>query len=114
VSLPAGSEVQSVLVEGNPAKPVRDAGGKLLVALPRSGSADREMRELEVEVVYLAQLGSASAGELPPLLPAVELRVSKVSWELYLPPGMEVTRRGPPRNLPTPCSGPRHPERCGR
>ncbi|HVE84721.1 MAG TPA: hypothetical protein VND93_17820 [Myxococcales bacterium] len=95
VSLPAGSEVQSVLVEGNPAKPVRDAGGKLLVALPRSGSADREMRELEVEVVYLTQLGSASAGELPPLLPAVDLRVSKVSWELYLPPGMEVTRRGP-------------------
>jgi len=95
VSLPEGSEVQSVLVEGNPAKPVRDAGGKLLVALPRSGSADREMRELEVEVVYLTRLGSASAGELPPLLPAVDLRVSKVSWELYLPPGMEVTRRGP-------------------
>lgn len=95
VLLPMGSEVQSLLVEGNPAKPVRDAGGKLLVALPRSGSADREMRELEVEVVYLTQLGSVSAGELPPLLPAVDLRVSKVSWELYLPPGMEVTRRGP-------------------
>ena len=94
VTLPAGSEVQSVLVEGNPAKPVRDASGKLLVALPRSSSADREMQEMEVEVVYLTQMDGVSAGELPPLLPAVDLRVSKVSWELYLPPGMEVTQRG--------------------
>jgi len=96
VTLPGGSEVQSVLVEGNPAKPVRDASGKLLVALPRSSSADRgEMQEMEVEVVYLTQLGGVGAGELPTLLPAVDLRVSKVSWELYLPPGMEVTRRSP-------------------
>lgn len=93
VTLPASSEVQSVLVGGTPAQPVRDAKGTLLLPLLRSASSDREMRQFDVEVVYLTRLGElGSRATLPPLLPAIDLRASKVSWSLYVPPGTEVAR----------------------
>ncbi|MHB8875292.1 MAG: LysM peptidoglycan-binding domain-containing protein, partial [Myxococcaceae bacterium] len=94
VSLPEGSQVQSVLIDGAPAKPVRDATGTLLLPLARSSSADNEMQQFEVEVVYTTRLpGGGGSGALPAVLPSVDLRVSKVSWDLYLPPGTEVRTR---------------------
>jgi nucleoid-associated protein YgaU len=94
VTLPAASEVQSVLIDGAPAKPVRDATGTLLLPLARSSSSEREMQQFEVEVVFTTKLAQPGAsGALPAVLPSVDLRVSKVSWDLYLPPGSQVRTR---------------------
>ncbi|OJT19015.1 hypothetical protein BO221_36465 [Archangium sp. Cb G35] len=91
VSLPPASEVQSVLIGGAPARPVRDGKGTLLLPLPRSASSDQGMQQFDVEVVYLTQAPEVAArAVLPQLLPAIDLRASKVSWSLYVPPGMEV------------------------
>ncbi|MBI5544424.1 MAG: hypothetical protein HY901_11070, partial [Deltaproteobacteria bacterium] len=86
------SELQSVLIGGEPAKPVRDATGKLLLPLMRSPSSEREMRQFEVEVVYLTKIaGMERAGAVPALLPSLDLQVSEVNWSLYLPPGFRAS-----------------------
>jgi nucleoid-associated protein YgaU len=93
VSLPPSSDIESVLIAGVPAKPVRDAKGTLLLPLMRSPSNEREMQQFDVEVVYLTHLGPAPRVEaLRAVLPTVDLRISKVSWELYLPPGRTLVR----------------------
>jgi nucleoid-associated protein YgaU len=94
VTLPAASEIQSVLIGGTPAKPVRDAKGNLLLPLVRSASSANEMQQFDVELVYLTHLPEADRfSALRSVLPTVDLRVSKVTWELYLPPGTTLTHR---------------------
>jgi hypothetical protein len=98
LDLPAGpgleSELQSVIVGGEPTKPVRDEKGRLLLPLMRSPSADREMRQFEVEVVYLTRIALLPRrGELPGLLAAIDLPISEVEWSLYLPPGIRAADR---------------------
>ncbi len=98
IDLPAGkgleSELQSVIIGGEPAKPVRDASGRLLLPLMRSPSVEREMRQFEVEVVYLSRIaGMPRSGAVPALLPSIDLRISKVEWSLYLPPGIRASSR---------------------
>jgi hypothetical protein len=89
-----GSELQSVIVGGEPAKPVRDERGRLLLPLMRSPSAEREMRQFEVEVVYLTRVAELPArGAVPALLPTLDLPISTVAWSLYLPPGTAATAR---------------------
>lgn len=94
VTLPEGSEVQSVVIRGEPATPVRDAKGTLLLPLVRSAAGANEMQQFDAEVVYLTRLlGLSRSGALPPVLPAVDLRISRVEWALHLPPGTATTRR---------------------
>jgi hypothetical protein len=98
VDLPSGpglsSELQSVIIGGEPAKPVRDSGGRLLLPLMRSPSAEREMRQFEMEVVYLTHIaGMPRSGAVPAVLPAIDLRISKVQWSLFLPPGFRALSR---------------------
>jgi hypothetical protein len=88
------SELESVIVGGEPTKPVRDEQGRLLLPLMRSPSAEREMRQFEVEVVYLTRVaGMGRSGEVPALLAAIDLPVSEVEWSLYLPPGSRAAGR---------------------
>jgi hypothetical protein len=98
IDLPAGvgleSELQSVIVGGEPTKPVRDDKGRLLLPLMRSPSAEREMRQFEVEVVYLTRIaGLGRRGPVPKLLPSIDLPVSEVQWSLHLPLGVQTASR---------------------
>ena len=83
VSLPPGASMLSVEVAGSPAKPAEGADG-MRVPLLRPGF--RPDGPYSVSFVYLhAGAAFAKKGEMQMTLPRMDVPVSVVEWELFLP-----------------------------
>jgi hypothetical protein len=83
VSLPPGASMLSVDVAGSPAKPAEGADG-MRVPLLRPGF--RPEGPYSVSFVYLhAGRAFAKKGEMQMTLPRMDVPVSVVEWELFLP-----------------------------
>jgi len=86
LTLPAGAEVRSVLLDGAPTKPSRDQAGKLLLPLKRSAGTASSLTPIDVQLVYEEkQPAFGLLGSHALALPALELPVASVSWRVYLP-----------------------------
>lgn len=83
--LPAGAEIRSTLLDGEPVKPSRDKDGALLLPLKRS-TGDTHLQAFDLRVVY-EQQGPKMAwfGSRRLQLPALDLPVSSIHWDLWLP-----------------------------
>ncbi len=83
VELPAGSQVWSAFVAGQPVRPsVRD--GKLLLPIQSSGD---DNGTLTVELTYVGTQGFPKArGEVGFASPKFDVPLKNAHWEVYLPP----------------------------
>jgi hypothetical protein len=88
LSMPAGAEIWSVSVGGNPASPAKDESGKVLVPLIRSASGASELTAFPVEIVYVETPAKTAAqrGSMRVELPVCAVPVMQVMFNLYLPP----------------------------
>lgn len=84
--LPAGAEVWSVVVDGRPAKPSKNADGATLVPLNRSRIEGDNLVPYDVEVLYFRPLRRPGVGGWRSLdLPNADLKISQLIWSVYLP-----------------------------
>ncbi|MBL0350281.1 MAG: hypothetical protein IPP68_07900 [Elusimicrobia bacterium] len=84
--LPPGAEVWSVVVDGRPAKPSKNAEGATLVPLNRSRIDGDNLAPYDVEVMYFRPLSRPGPGGWRSLdLPNVDLKISQLIWSVYLP-----------------------------
>ena len=83
--LPAGAEISSALLDGQPFNPSKDEQGRILLPLKRSRGRDR-LRPFTVSVVFASRMDELGWFGFPDLgLPAVDLPVSSLAWTVYLP-----------------------------
>jgi hypothetical protein len=93
IQLPKGALLRSAFVDSRPVKPAKDAAGRVLIPLKRSGQA--ASRAFSVEVVYslpLSPLRSYRSYRYD--IPRVDLWISMLSWSLYLPEGRIMLHEG--------------------
>ena len=86
VKLPKGSKVRSAFVGKKPVKPAKDASGRLLIPLKRSGKSAGQA--FWVNFVYsLKEKAFSGKSHHKYYLPSVDLWTSSVTWRLYVPEG---------------------------
>ena len=86
--IPEGFDVWSTSVSGKSTKPAMDEEENILIPLIRSGSAGEVMSAFPVEVVYVeknAEIRPTGKGSLKIELPAVDVPITHMMWDLYLP-----------------------------
>jgi hypothetical protein len=78
--------VHSAVLEGDPIKPSRDAGGRVLIPLRRSKRGPAGLMPLRVQLVYESRsepLGAVGVRDL--VLPQLMVPASSVDWSIYVP-----------------------------
>jgi hypothetical protein len=87
MKMPAGAEIWSVSVSGNPASPAKDDAGNVLVPLVRSASGATELAAFPVELVYVEtpEKTAPASGEITVSLPRLSVPVMQVMYDYYLP-----------------------------
>ena len=87
LKMPAGAEIWSVSVSGNPASPAKDDAGNVLVPLVRSASGATELAAFPVEMVYVETPAAKapSSGTMTVSLPQLSVPVMQVMYDYYLP-----------------------------
>lgn len=92
LELSPGSEVRSAVLDGNPIKPSRDAGGKVLIPLKRSKNTNGVLAPFRVQLVYENTGDSLSwLGRRELELPKVEAPVASLKWSVYTPGRLRTT-----------------------
>ncbi len=92
--LPAGAEIWSVFVGGEPAKP-RFHNDKILIPLNRSAQGATGLTAFDVELVYFERDGRfAWLGRKESFFPTPDIIVSQMLWSVYLPEGYRIARFG--------------------
>jgi hypothetical protein len=92
IALPLGATMVSVEVEGQPAKPVEGADG---VRIPLLRPGFRPSGTYNITFVYLhAGTPFARKGDMTMTLPRMELPVSFMEWELFVPGTYRADRFG--------------------
>lgn len=97
LELAEGAEVQSAAIDGNPLKPSRDDKGRVLLPLVRSKRDGGRLVPFEVQIVYRTQMDELGAvGRRSLVLPKLEVPISSLEWNVYVPGGFETTSLGGP------------------
>lgn len=88
LKMPAGAQIWSLSVSGNPASPAKDEAGNVLVPLVRSAAGATELSAFPVEIVYVETPAEAAKpqGTLRVELPVCAVPVMHVMYSYYLPP----------------------------
>jgi hypothetical protein len=96
MKMPAGADIWSVSVGGNPASPAKDPSGNVLVPLIRSAAGAQELAAFPVEIVYVETPAesAAASGTLRVDLPTCAVPAMHVMYNYYLPPEGRYARWG--------------------
>jgi hypothetical protein len=94
LELPAGAQVWSVFVGGEPAKP-RFHEAKILIPLNRSALGATGLAAFEVELIYFERSSKFGwLGRQDSRFPVPDIIVSQMLWSVYLPQGYRIARFG--------------------
>ncbi len=89
IDLPAGAEVWSAFVAGQPVRPSR-RGGKLLLPLERSGADEAP---IAVEMTYVSRdKFPRTKGGVKLASPKLDVPMKNARWDLYLPPDYDYAK----------------------
>lgn len=85
LTLPAGTEVLSATLDGRPVRPSQDEKGRIVLPLKRSTGGER-LRPFHLRVSMRTQVGELGwFGRVSLALPAIDLPVSSLAWQVYAP-----------------------------
>ncbi|MBT9584492.1 hypothetical protein IV102_14205 [bacterium] len=95
LQLPAGAEVWSTFVNGQAVKPIKAEGGKVRMRLESSRSGESGVSAFPAEITYVQQSSLHPwLGKLEVQVPQVDMPISDLGWQLYLPQEWKVLRLG--------------------
>ena len=86
LDLPATARVRSVLLDGRPVKPSRDANDRLMLPLERSSGSLHQLEPITLQVILEDRIDELDTLGRPDLqLPAIDLPASSLSWSIFVP-----------------------------
>lgn len=84
--------VESATIDGRPVKPSRDDRGRVLLPLVRSKREGGRLVPFEVQLVYRFDVAAMSlVGRRELVLPKLDVPVSSLEWNVYVPGGYAAT-----------------------
>jgi len=85
-TLPKDSKIWNVFVGGEAISPAKDAEGRILIPLRKSGPGSSDQAVFSVDVIYM-QSGDPMKrwGRLKACLPQFDIAINELVWSLYLP-----------------------------
>jgi hypothetical protein len=90
LELPQDSQIWSVFVGGEPAKP-RLSGTKILIPLNRSSSGAAGLEAFDVELIYFQKAeGFNILGSKNGMFPVPDIIISQMLWSIYIPEDFRV------------------------
>ena len=100
MELPAGAQVWSAFVGGQPAQPSRREG-RILLPVERSAAGSRAT--ISVEIIYVnTNKFPGLRGSLDLVSPKFDVPLKNIRWELYLPPNYSYSEFGGSMNVVVP------------
>jgi len=95
VALPEGAEVWSAFVDGRPARPTQEADGRLRLPLVVSQGTGQQPGTFPVTLTWARQVaGEGPMGRVTILSPRVDVPISELTWQLYLPEDRQILHLG--------------------
>ncbi len=95
VALPEGAEVWSAFVDGRPAKPTKESDGRVRLPLVVSQGSGGQMGTFPVTLTWARQVGGDGPVSRTTILsPRVDIPVSELTWQLYLPEDRQLLHLG--------------------
>lgn len=97
LQLPDAAELWSASVGGKSVQPAKGGDGRVMIPLVRSQSSGGALASFEVELVYVENGERATRrgrGRFDATLPRADAPSTYVAWQLYVPDGVRVLRRG--------------------
>ncbi|MEQ9502221.1 MAG: hypothetical protein RIT81_35450 [Deltaproteobacteria bacterium] len=89
----ARATVESATIDGRPVKPSRDDSGRVLLPLVRSKRENGQLVPFEAQVVYRFDVEAMSlVGRRELMLPKLDVPVSSLEWNVYVPGGYAATQ----------------------
>lgn len=95
VQLPDQTEVWSTFVNGQAVKPIKAGPGKLRLRLESSRTEESGVSAFPAEITYVQQAQINSwLGQIRVQVPQMDMPISDLGWQLYLPQDWKVLRLG--------------------
>lgn len=106
VALPEGAEVWSAFVDGRPARPTQEADGRVRLPLVLSQGTGQQPGTFPVTLTWARQVsGGGPVSRVTVLSPRIDIPVSELTWQVYLPEDRQILHLGgtmAPPPLPAP------------
>jgi hypothetical protein len=86
LTLPKNSRIWQAFLNGKPVKPAQKDSGEILIPMKKSASQGGELRSFSIEIGYITEVNKLSLkGDILNELPAIDIPISYLKWDLYLP-----------------------------
>lgn len=86
LTLPKNSTIWQTFLDGQPVKPAQKESGEILIPMKKSTSQGEELQSFSIEMGYISEVNKLSLkGDILNQLPAIDIPISYLKWQLYLP-----------------------------
>ncbi len=95
--LPQQSRIWQVFLDGKPVKPAQKDSGEILIPMKKSaaptGALDHALESFALEIGYITEVNTLTLkGDILNELPTVDIPISYLRWDLYLPAYYEYSK----------------------
>jgi len=93
LTLPENSHLWQAFLDGTPVKPAQKDNGEILIPMKKSLAQGETLQSFTIEIGYITEVNKLSLkGDILNQLPAVDIPISYLKWQLYLPEYYEYSR----------------------
>jgi len=93
LTLPKNSRLWQTFLNGKPVKPAQKDTGEILIPMKKSASQGGDLQSFSIEMGYITEVNKLSLkGDILNQLPAIDIPISYLRWNLYLPEYYEYSR----------------------
>ncbi len=93
LTLPENSHLWQAFLDGAPVKPAQKDNGEILIPMKKSLAQGETLQSFTIEIGYITEVNKLSLkGDILNQLPAVDIPISYLNWQLYLPEYYEYSR----------------------
>jgi len=101
LTLPENSTIWQAFLDGKPVKPAQKDGGEILIPMRKSEAQGEALQSFTIEIGYITAVNKLTLkGDVLNQLPTLDIPVSYLRWNLYLPQYYEYSRfEGPLKHV---------------
>jgi hypothetical protein len=93
LTLPEHSHIWQAFLEGKPVKPAQKDSGEILIPMKKSAAQGEALQSFTIEIGYITEVNKLTLkGDIINQLPTLDIPVSYLRWNLYLPEYYEYSR----------------------
>lgn len=93
LTLPEKSHIWQVFLDGKPVKPAQKESGEILIPMKKSEAQGDTLQSFVLEIGYVTEVSKLTLkGDILNQLPIIDIPISYLRWNLYLPDYYEYSR----------------------